>query len=494
MTNKIRMETLGIAGHTPADVSAKCAMARELENAGDYEGARETLADIWRGIGQRPDIEGLSPKDGAEMLLRAGTISGWLGTSGQIPGAQEFAKDLISESIRAFERLADRDKLAEAQTDLAICYWREGAIDEARVWFSEALTRASAPTNQFRVLINSTIVEVSSNRFADALVLLDRAAPLLDEIEDPAVEARYHSQRAIVLMKLGGTDNLDKALIESAAASAYFERAGHKRYYARVENNTAIALLDLGRLDDALEHVERACRTVRDLGDVGTLAIFNETRSRVFLAQGRYEEAEKTAFTAAGALERGGEQSLLAEALTTQGTGLARMNRHDLAFSVLQRAAQVAEIAGDPELSGRTLLTIVEELRSVLSPDQLGSFYRQADERLGNELSPDTANRLRAAARLIASHAGAMGAIPPMAGDSLEQEVLKFEGEWIRRALDKAQGSVTRAARDLGLTHQGLCYIINTRHKSLLDSRAPVRVRRKSIMKKPLARKAATTS
>ncbi len=152
MTNKIRMETTGIAGRTPADVREKCAVARELENAGDYEGARETLADIWRGIGQRPDIERLSPKDAAEVLLRAGTISGWLGTSGQIPGAQEFAKDLISESIRAFERLADRDKLAEAQTDLAICYWREGAIDEARVWFSEALTRAKAPTNQFRVL------------------------------------------------------------------------------------------------------------------------------------------------------------------------------------------------------------------------------------------------------------------------------------------------------------------------------------------------------
>ena len=45
-------------------------------------------------------------------------------------------------------------------------------------------------------------------------------------------------------------------------------------------------------------------------------------------------------------------------------------------------------------------------------------------------------------------------------------------------------GSVTRAARTLGLTHQGLCYIINHRHQSLLSARAPIRVRRKPVIKK----------
>jgi hypothetical protein len=50
--------------------------------------------------------------------------------------------------------------------------------------------------------------------------------------------------------------------------------------------------------------------------------------------------------------------------------------------------------------------------------------------------------------------------------------------------LEEANGSVTRAARTLGLTHQGLCYIINHRHKSLLSARAPIRVRRKSVIKK----------
>jgi transcriptional regulator with PAS, ATPase and Fis domain len=67
---------------------------------------------------------------------------------------------------------------------------------------------------------------------------------------------------------------------------------------------------------------------------------------------------------------------------------------------------------------------------------------------------------------------------------SFEEEVRKCESTLIKEALEEANGSVTRAAKMLGLTHQGLCYIINHRHKSLLAARAPIRVRRKSVMKR----------
>jgi len=42
---------------------------------------------------------------------------------------------------------------------------------------------------------------------------------------------------------------------------------------------------------------------------------------------------------------------------------------------------------------------------------------------------------------------------------------------------------VTRAARLLGITHQGLAFILNGRHKSLLSIRTPVKRRRRSIIR-----------
>src|SRR5258707_7473987 len=121
------------------DAGAKCRAAKALASAGDYEAAREALGGLWGGIGVRPQIEDLAEKDQAEVLLRAGALSGWLGSSSQVPGAQGFAKDLISDSIRVIEALDDQATDAAAPSDLALCYWREGAMDESRVWFREAI-------------------------------------------------------------------------------------------------------------------------------------------------------------------------------------------------------------------------------------------------------------------------------------------------------------------------------------------------------------------
>src|SRR5450432_2957673 len=114
---------------------------KELEERGDYESARDAFGelDLWEGIGQRPKTDGLSAVTQAELLLRAGTLTGWLGSAEQIEGAQESAKDLITESSRIFEDLGLMEKVAEAHVDLAICYWREGALDEARITLRRVL-------------------------------------------------------------------------------------------------------------------------------------------------------------------------------------------------------------------------------------------------------------------------------------------------------------------------------------------------------------------
>ena len=68
-------------------------------------------------------------------------------------------------------------------------------------------------------------------------------------------------------------------------------------------------------------------------------------------------------------------------------------------------------------------------------------------------------------------------------GCSLDDEVLRYEGDLIKRALEAAGGSVTRAARLLGVTHQGLAFILTGRHKSLLNARTPAKSRRRSVFR-----------
>src|SRR5215210_3111893 len=103
------------AGFAAAEnVIPLCELAKRFEEAGEFEQAVEALHPYWSKLGQRPATENLAPEAKAELLLRTGTLTGWLGSAKQVAGAQDFAKDLISESTTLFRTLGMSEKVAEA--------------------------------------------------------------------------------------------------------------------------------------------------------------------------------------------------------------------------------------------------------------------------------------------------------------------------------------------------------------------------------------------
>src|SRR5215207_4405812 len=90
-------------------------VAAEFIHKGQYEAAREALGELWPGVGQRPEVGHLPPAVGAEVLLQCGTLTGWLGSARHVPGAQEQAKDMLSEAERTFRAQGMFLKVSEAQ-------------------------------------------------------------------------------------------------------------------------------------------------------------------------------------------------------------------------------------------------------------------------------------------------------------------------------------------------------------------------------------------
>lgn len=60
----------------------------------------------------------------------------------------------------------------------------------------------------------------------------------------------------------------------------------------------------------------------------------------------------------------------------------------------------------------------------------------------------------------------------PWRGCSLQKEVREFEEQLIRKALEAANGSITKASQLLGVSHQGLSYILSGRHQKLCQTSA----------------------
>jgi len=472
---------------------ARCQLAVQLETEGDYDSARDALGDLWHRIGERPLLEGLDEETKGAVLLRAGVLTGWLGSAKQISGTQETAKDLITESIHIFEAIGEHSGAAEGLIELACCYWREGRFDEGRVVVNEALHRLSEGDTELRAkaLLRSAILEEESKRFGDALRIHTEAGPLFQEIENHCLIGSYHNAYAIVLRNLGSSENrqdyIDLALVEYAAAAYHFEQARHIRYQACVENNLACLFWKLQRSADAHKHLDRAQILFARIKDALHGAQVDDTRAQVLLAEGRVVEAERAARRAVQTVETGDAAWVLAEALTTHATALARLGHSTDARSAFERAIRVAEEAGDTQRAGLAALGLSEELSSDLTNDELCGVIDQAKIFLSESHDIATFRRLAKDACNVLSVVRNHLELPRNVDwptFSFPDAVNRYEAHFIKLAVEAAGGKPTRTARLLRLKgHQALTSLlkkhpditVTRRKRSIITARGTVR-------------------
>ncbi|HEV7857450.1 MAG TPA: tetratricopeptide repeat protein [Pyrinomonadaceae bacterium] len=198
----------------------------------------------------------------------------------------------------------------------------------------------------------------------------------------------------------------------------------------------------------------------------------DETRARVLLAEGRYKEAMQIIGEAVNTLEGGGEQGLLANALTLKATVHARLGEHELSIRNFQRAINIAENAGSVDSAALAVLAMIEEHgKEGLSEVEAYHAYRRADRLLAKTEDVEDFARLRACARIVMRRL--FGAQVGEQDFYLHDAVQAYEGRLIEQALKEERGLLTRAAKRLGLTHQSLGSILKGRHKKLLPKRTP---------------------
>lgn len=469
------------------EVFLRCQRALELKDAGNYFGAQEAMRPLWKGVGERPETKGLHPPVAAELLLCAGVLTCWIGSKNQNKEAQQTAKNLISESINFYESIKDIKKIAAARVELAYCYWYEGELNEARIVFTEALKKLTLEGNtRARALVGLARVEWSASRYEDAFRILTDNAPLFKKITDHTIKAIYHNQLAIVLRERAKSDNKTELLRQAVRE---YEKADHhlkltRNVFFRVDlkNNLGDVLLQLSRFKEAHKYLGEARRLSVSVKDKLRIAQIDDTRAQVLIEERRFKEAESVARGAVSILIKTDRNALLAEALITHGITLARLNQPERSQRCFQRAIEVAHQVGALNKAGLASLTMIEEVEQ-LSREDLQTAFIRARQWLSECQSKELLLRvIKAADKVVLCLGGELSAeaateILLTKSPHLQQAVLEYERSLIQQELAKANGSVTRAATSLGLSHQGLAYVIETRHKELLKERSPVRRR-----------------
>lgn len=418
-----------------------CEAAKEFENRGEYDRACKVLSDYWRRLGDDPKLDGLEPSIAAEILLRAGVLTGIVGAYRQIPGAQETAKDLLTQAQSIFEARQAIKKIAEVRSELAYCYWRTNDLQESRDCLKEAISLLTIDSElKAKALLRLSLVEHSLNHDQKAFSILTKYAPLFLRLNNHTLRGIYHVTFGNRLENLAElqkrSDYIDRALIEYAAASYHFDLAEHRPYLANVETNLGYLYFKINRFDEANEHLNRARKIFGNLKDASSAAQVDETRACVFLAQGRITEAERKARSAVSVQAKGGNVYLLTEALITYGRVLARSQSYAAAYGTFRRAIELADSAGLPNRANEAIVAAFRELGDHLVIAERGQL---------------------------------------LSGRGVGQDKLTLEHEVMKLALEQAKGSVTKAARLVGMSHQAFIFALNTRHKDLQDYRKPPR-------------------
>jgi len=287
----------------------------------------------------------------------------------------------------------------------------------------------------------------------------------------------------MILRKLSVPETRDadskKILQHYEKADHHFKLAGNNVFRADVKNNLGFLLYKLSRFKESHQYLEQARRLRVRIKDKVGVAQIDDTRAQVLIAEKKFKEAEAVARGAVRVLEKSGHQCLLADALITLGIAIARLKQTERAQFTFQRAIEVGHQVGALNKAGLAALSLIEELDE-LPADTLYAAYDRASDWLAKSQSQDILLRLNAAARKV--FADIRGTLKPEVATetvfntpcAFPLEVLKFEAGLIGQALAQANGSVTHAAHLLGMTYQGLAYVIGSRHQDLLKARSPI--------------------
>jgi tetratricopeptide (TPR) repeat protein len=422
-------------------------------------------------------------------LFCVGVLTSWIGSKNQVSDAQEIAKNLLTQSITYFESMKDVTKIAVIQSEIAYCYWREGALNEARSWLDEALEKLTFEgAARARALLKLTTVEWTAGRFREALELLEANESLFRKITNHTIKGGYHTELAIIHRNLATMDNrleyFRRAINEYREAERQFRLAHNQIFRADVINNVGFLLFKLGRYKDAHKYLDEARRLTVKFKDKTHTAQIDESRAQVLIAEGSLNEAERIARRAVSALKKGGHFCMMAEALITQGVALARSGRTAHAHFIFRQAIEAAHQVNALNIAGLAALTLIEEIQE-LTPEILQAAYRQAREWLANSQSPELKIRLAdVAGRVLDSINTELSGeeateILLSEPGGLKAQLEKHEGVVIKRALAQVDGRVTHAASLLEMRYQSLAYIIERRHPDLLKKRTPIRRRQR---------------
>lgn len=331
----------------------------KLERCGKYDEALAELRDIWEDTTTFPNVDDFEPRIAAEIILRCGSLIGFLGHNKQLPNAQEKSKNLITEAHQRFLDIYDIEKIAECENYLALAYWRTGELVEAQTWIEESLSRNLPDSSTIKIYsyIIESKIDFANKKFEN---ICQKFVSLKDDFlnfADDGLKGDFFNHYGLVLRNLGKTA---EALEKYKLARIYHQKSGHQIYLGTVENNLAYLYKSEKDFINAHQSIDNATEIFGEIKDKTRIGFSLDTKAQIYFAEQNYIDALKTVERAIKILQKSENSGYLVETYLTKTKILLSLDDFSAATFCLFDAVQIAKT----HISEETAKNLVKEFEA----------------------------------------------------------------------------------------------------------------------------------
>jgi AraC-like DNA-binding protein len=320
--------------------------AKQHESIGRYDDAAKILAKYWKNTNERPDVSELNKAEKAEILLRCGSLAGYIGSCELKKDAQELAQTLITEASRLFLLFGNIEKIAECETYMAITYQRIGQLSEARGWIDSAFRYELDEKSEVRLYTHVVdgIILSWEEKNIELVNKCKKLEPLFRKSQFYVLQGDFNNNYAFGLMKLGYKN---EALSRFELAKQFYTKTKHYLFLARVENNLAVFFKREKVYTEAHKSAKSAREVFKKLGDKTREGYSIDTQAQIYLAEGRYEEALKCANEAIAILQKGENYLYLENSLQTKNHIQLHLKDYSGLMETISEVIRIVNLFGD---------------------------------------------------------------------------------------------------------------------------------------------------
>ncbi len=337
-----------------------------LERRGQYENALALISEDWAGDEFVPEIDGLTERESAELLLRFGSLIGFHGHKERIAGAQERSKDLLTQARSRLLELGETELVAACDNYLALAYWRTCEFREAELFLEEAFAHELPRLSDSRLyshIIRSMILVALREHTANVEYCRSVESDF-QESKIPFFQASFYANLGISLKDL---DQIQDALSCLNLARSLHRKARHHLYSATVDNNLALLYKQIGRFDKGHESVDSAINIYKRLKDRTREGSSIETKAQIYFAEGRLDDALKTIDRSIAILRKSENSGYLAESIIMRSKILLFSDRFvDAVLALMEAVELTRQQAGEAFAKG-----LIEEFETALNESRL---------------------------------------------------------------------------------------------------------------------------